>query len=257
MSRDVFFNGPTGVIEGKINHGFDNKEMIPGNEKSCPSVLILHPDPLSAGTMNNKVVYTLYRAFSNCGFNTLRFNFRGVGKSKGNISDFNKDPDQVGVSDATYALNWLHSEFPSTSHYWVAGFSFGSWIASHLMMRRPEIEGFILVAPPASNKDFHFLNPCPSSGLIIQPEKDEIAKLSSTNSLVESLSSQCIHQIDYNIIQNADHFFQDSEDKSKNYLNELYSVAYDYLSVRLATRVTKPIRKKRRRRKRKETSDDE
>jgi pimeloyl-ACP methyl ester carboxylesterase len=55
----------------------------------------------------------------------------------------------------------------NAKHCWVAGFSFGAWIGMQLLMRRPEITGFISVSPPANMYDFSFLAPCPSSGLII------------------------------------------------------------------------------------------
>jgi pimeloyl-ACP methyl ester carboxylesterase len=58
---------------------------------------------------------------------------------------------------------------------WVAGFSFGAWIGMQLLMRRPEITGFVSVAPPANLYDFSFLAPCPSSGLIINGTADKVA----------------------------------------------------------------------------------
>ena len=57
---------------------------------------------------------------------------------------------------------------------WIAGFSFGAWIGMQLLMRRPEIEGFISIAPPANLYDFSFLAPCPSSGLIVHGDKDAV-----------------------------------------------------------------------------------
>ena len=61
---------------------------------------------------------------------------------------------------------------PNLRACWVAGFSFGAWIGMQLLMRRPEVEGFISIAPPANLYDFSFLAPCPSSGLIVHGEKD-------------------------------------------------------------------------------------
>jgi uncharacterized protein len=60
---------------------------------------------------------------------------------------------------------------PDSRSCWVAGFSFGAWIGMQLLMRRPEIEGFISIAPPANLYDFSFLAPCPSSGLIIHGDQ--------------------------------------------------------------------------------------
>ena len=111
--------------------------------------------------MNNKVVYSLYHSFSRRGFSTLRFNFRGVGRSQGSF-----DSGLGELSDAAAALDWMQGHNPNATGCWIAGFSFGAWIAMQLMMRRPEINGFIAIAPPASIHDFSFLAPCPASGLM-------------------------------------------------------------------------------------------
>ena len=67
---EVTINGPEGRIEGRYLHA---------KTPNAPIALFLHPHPLHGGTMNNKVVYSLYHAFSERGFSCLRFNFRGVG----------------------------------------------------------------------------------------------------------------------------------------------------------------------------------
>lgn len=247
MSRDVYFYGPAGVIEAKVHDGI--------GDTPCPTVLILHPDPLQGGSLNSKIVYTIYQAFKNTGFNVMRLNFRGVGRSQGSVQDFVKSPEQAGIADAAAALDWLHTEYPHTPHYWIAGFSFGSWIAMHLLMRRPEIEGFVAVAPPATNRSFDFLNPCPIPGIFIQPEKDSIAKLDHTSRIVAELSNGDV-SIDYKVIPNADHFFNDIENPSEHHLAELYEAVRDYVNICLATYISRPIRKKRRRRKKRETEDE-
>ena len=76
--------------------------------------------------------------------------------------------------DAASALDWVQSIHPEAETTWVAGVSFGAWIGMQLLMRRPEIRGFISIAPPANMYDFSFLAPCPSSGIIIQGEADEV-----------------------------------------------------------------------------------
>ena len=68
---EVIFNGPEGRLEGRYQHNRD---------PNAPIALMLHPHPQHGGTMNNKVVYTLYQAFARRGFSVLRFNFRGVGR---------------------------------------------------------------------------------------------------------------------------------------------------------------------------------
>ena len=76
-----------------------------------------------------------------------------------------------------------------------------------LLMRRPEIEGFISIAPPANLYDFSFLAPCPSSGLIVHGDKDAVVPPKDVNTLVEKLKTQKGIVIDQQIIPGANHFF--------------------------------------------------
>ena len=81
-----------------------------------------------------------------------------------------------------------------------------------LMMRRPEITGFISLAPPADVHDFTFLAPCPASGQIIHGERDEIVAKDAVDKLAQKLSSQKNIVIDYETVAGADHFFSDKMD---------------------------------------------
>src|SRR5471030_900435 len=146
---------------------------------------MLHPHPQHGGTMNNKVTYALYHAFAERGFSVLRFNFRGVGRSQGKF-----DRGEGELSDAASALDWLQTYNPNATACWIAGFSFGAWIGMQLLMRRPEITGFISVAPPASMYDFAFLAPCPASGLIVHGTKDSVVPEPDVQKLVDRLTAQ-------------------------------------------------------------------
>jgi alpha/beta superfamily hydrolase len=96
--------------------------------------MILHPHPQAGGTMNDRVTQALYKTFVARGFATLRFNFRGVGRSQGSFDN------GVGeLSDAAAALDWVQSIHPEASATWIAGYSFGALIGMQLLMRRPEI----------------------------------------------------------------------------------------------------------------------
>jgi alpha/beta superfamily hydrolase len=210
---EVIFNGPDGRIEGRYHHS-----KLP----NAPLALLLHPHPQYGGTMNNKVVYALYQSFVQRGFSALRFNFRGVGRSQGRF-----DNGQGELSDAASALDWMQSQNPNAGDCWVAGFSFGAWIGMQLLMRRPEISGFISVAPPASMHDFSFLAPCPASGMIIHGDKDELVPLAAVNKLAQKLSSQKSIKIDFRVVEGSDHFFQ-------NYIDALMGYVDDYLNKVLA-----------------------
>jgi alpha/beta superfamily hydrolase len=102
---------------------------------------------------------------------------------------------------------------PNSSGCWVAGFSFGAWIGMQLLMRRPEIQGFLSVALPANMYDFSFLAPCPSSGLIVHGGADALVPPDSVAKLVQKLSQQRGIKIDLEVIPGADHFFTGSLDQ--------------------------------------------
>jgi uncharacterized protein len=190
---EVIFTGPAGRLEGRYQ---------PAKQKGAPIAIILHPHPQFGGTMNNQIVYNLYYDFVNRGFSVLRFNFRGVGRSQESF-----DHGQGELRDAAAALDWMQQHNPNSSGCWVAGFSFGAWIGMQLLMRRPEIHGFLSIALPANMYDFSFLAPCPSSGLIVHGGNDALVPQDSVAKLVQKLSQQRGIKIDLDVIPGADHFF--------------------------------------------------
>ncbi len=190
---EVIFNGPSGRIEGRYQ---------PGKEPNAPVAILLHPHPEFGGTMNNQIIYDLYYMFVRRGFATLRFNSRGVGRSQGLF-----DHGLGELSDAAAALDWLQSINPESKGCWIGGFSFGAWIGMQLLMRRPEVEGFISIAPPENLYDFSFLAPCPSSGLIIHGSEDKVAPVESVQRLVDKLQAQKGITIEQQMVEGANHFF--------------------------------------------------
>ena len=213
---DILISGPEGKIEAKYNHN--------NNDKS-PIALILHPDPSKGGTMNTKIVFQLYKTFAQNGFSTIRFNFRGVGKSEGAFDD-----GEGELSDAASVLDWLQQYNTNSKICWVAGFSFGSWVAMQLLMRRPEINGFVCVSPPANLKDFGFLAPCPSSGMIIHGDKDNIASYDSARILSEKLQKQKKVEIIFKPIKGADHYYENNKE-------EFNSIVDEYIKKKLTNSV--------------------
>lgn len=209
---EVFFNGPAGRIEGRYTKSTNPK---------APVALVLHPHPLYGGTMNNKVVYNIYKVLADSGFTVLRINFRGVGRSQGEFDN------GIGeMTDAATALDWLQLNNPTSNVNLIAGFSFGSWIAMQLIMRRPEINNFIAISPPVNKYDFSFLSQCPISGFMLQGDSDSIVSEESVLELAHKLSKQKHITVDYKIIQGADHFF-------RNKIDEFTSAIHDYLQLRL------------------------
>ena len=96
-----------------------------------------------------------------------------------------------------------------------------------LLMRRPEIEGFISIAPPANLHDFTFLAPCPSSGLIVHGDQDKVVPAKDVQTLVDKLKTQRGIKIEQQIIRGANHFFE-------NGVDELIEICSNYVDKRLA-----------------------
>lgn len=225
---EIIISGSEGRIEGRYQ---------PAEQKGAPVALVLHPHPLYGGTMNNKIVYRLYHIFAENGFSVLRFNFRGVGKSQG------KYDEGIGeLTDAATALDWLQLQNADAPTCWIAGFSFGAWIALQLLMRRPEIEGFVAVSPPANLYDFSFLSPCPAAGLIMQGDKDDVVSEEAVAKLTERLASQRGGKVEYKKIPGADHYYRGVED-------DLSATVNDYIVQRMTDftqkRKVRPDRKRR------------
>jgi alpha/beta superfamily hydrolase len=226
---ELIINGPAGRIEARYHHDSAN---------DSPIALILHPHPQFGGTMNNQVVYTLYHTFVERGFSVLRFNFRGVGRSQG---IWDGGPGEL--ADAASALDWLQIVNPDAKSCWIAGVSFGTWIAMQLLMRRPEVEGFICVAPPSNLYDFSFLAPCPSSGLMINGDKDRVVPSNSVAELSQRLKTQRGIKITHTIVPGANHFFE-------NKLDDLKDIVGTYVDDRMVQAEKDRIREKERERER-------
>ena len=195
---EVIFNGPDGRLEGRYHQS---------KEPDAPIAIVLHPHPLHGGNMNNRVVFIMFNNFVERGFSVLRFNFRGVGRSQGAFDN------GVGeLSDAAYAFDWMQQLNSNSPFCWIGGYSFGALISMQLMMRRPEIEGFVSISPPAGTEDFSFLAPCPSSGLIIHGDKDTHVPLDAVKKLAQKLDGQKNISVNLSIVKGADHFYKDNMD---------------------------------------------
>jgi hypothetical protein len=199
---EVIFNGPEGRLEGRYQIS---------KKRGAPIALLLHPHPQFGGTMNNQIIYNLYYQFLERGFSVLRFNFRGVGRSQGLF-----DHGAGELSDAASALDWAQAMAPEAKTCWVAGVSFGAWIGMQLLMRRPEIEGFLSIAAMANRYDYTFLAPCPSSGLFVHGENDRVSPAKESISAIDKVKTQKGIKIEHAIIPGANHFFEDRMDELKD-----------------------------------------
>ena len=109
-----------------------------------------------------------------------------------------------------------------------------------LLMRRPEIEGFISVAPPANLYDFSFLAPCPSSGLFVHGSEDRVAPVKDVVSVIEKVKTQRGIQIEHQMVEGANHFFDGKVD-------DLMATVDAYLDRRLGKpkEAAKPAKSKK------------
>ena len=136
------------------------------NERS-PWGIVCHPHQLYGGTMHNKVVTTLAKIFQGMGLNTVRFNFRGVGRSEGRFDDGYGE-----LEDLLAVIDWVQQEY-ANKEIWLAGFSFGAFIAASGATRL-SVKKLITIAPPVMHFPMRDLPPILCDWIIAQGEKDDV-----------------------------------------------------------------------------------
>lgn len=146
-------------------------------ERPEAAVVVCHPHPLHGGTMHNHVTYRIADAFRKSSAATLRFNFRGVGRSTGTF-----DEGRGEVDDAQAALELLAREVPGVPLY-AAGFSFGSRVALELALRDPRIEKLMLVGMALRMYSFEALRELAQPKAVLHAEHDEFAALAQVEAL--------------------------------------------------------------------------
>jgi alpha/beta superfamily hydrolase len=170
----------------------------PASNLTTPRSIALccHPHPLFGGSMTNKVIHTVARSCAAAGAMTLRFNFRGVGRSAGI-----HDQGDGETLDVEYLAGILRRRWPRLP-LWLSGFSFGAWI-SLKSANTINPDRLISVAPPVGRWDFsRILAPdCP--WMIVQGERDELVDCAAVVEWSQRLqaSPQLIR------LPEADHFF--------------------------------------------------
>lgn len=204
----LLLNTPEGELEVRFSQA---------ENPTAPMALLMHPHPEHGGTMNNKVVYTLYQLFVEQGFHVARFNFRGVGQSTGHF-DFGEGE----LRDGVYVLNWMRTTFPKATEIWISGFSFGSWVALQLLKKNRDIQQFICAAPPVNVYDFNFMLPIDREGLFVQGTADTVVNPASSKELAEKISHMSQINVECHMIDDADHFFTGK-------LDQLTSITTDYI----------------------------
>jgi uncharacterized protein len=151
-------DGPAGTLEALLQ---EREGEVPAF-----SAIVCHPHPLYGGTMHNKVVHRAAGVLHGLGAAVLRFNFRGVGESAGAY-----DQGAGELDDARAAFAWVRARYPGVPA-WVAGFSFGSWIAARLAAENPQVAQVVLIAPPVRTSSFEFMRTVTTPKLVVQGRVD-------------------------------------------------------------------------------------
>ena len=190
MSQPVQIHGPAGQIESIVCQPDRPAKAI---------AIICHPHPLHGGTMNNKVVTTLAKGLVYCGAIVARFNYRGVGQSEGQFDHAVGECD-----DARAVMAWLQEAYPNLP-VWVAGFSFGAYIAMRVSQDHKQVERCIGIAPAIAHYAFDDLTHLHCPWLIVQGDQDDIAPPVPVKAWWQSAPKNT-HQ-DYIEVPGAGHFF--------------------------------------------------
>lgn len=199
---------PHGMLEGLLR--------LPDADAPAPRMiaLVCHPHPVGGGTMHNKVVFRVAQALGTLGIPSLRFNFRGVGRSTGI-----HDGGQGERDDVRAALDYLvnrFSLFPDTP-VCLAGFSFGSAVGLPVGCADPRVRQLIGVGVPVSLLGVNALDGCDKHKLIVQGELDEYGPLAD----VQEWFARIPEPKQLTIVPGADHFFT-------AYQTELHDAVINY-----------------------------
>lgn len=174
------------------------------------AAIITHPHPLYGGSMHNNVVWTAARAFSDRGWATLRFNFRGVGESTGSYGE------GVGeVADLRAAVQYIRTRHPGASY--VVGYSFGAAVAARALNQGLEVTGAVLIAPPIAFMDLGFLPQTPKVRLLIVGDRDVLCPLGDLQALLADRGTE----VPLKVLPGADHFFGGQERELYTLLKEM------------------------------------
>jgi uncharacterized protein len=194
-SRRLTFPSDRVTCEGLFTH--------PDADDRVPGIVICHPHPLRGGDMLNNVVRALAEAFAAVGFATLRFNFRGVGRSTG------QHGDGVGEQeDAKAALTWLIAQ-PGidADHLLLAGYSFGARVTLAVASTDPRVCGFIVVAPPLLRGDWPSLESARGPKILLCGDRDPYAPPDMLTGMLNSLPGPKRLVV----LPDTDHFFVGQE----------------------------------------------
>jgi len=179
----VIFESEDLILEGRITYGDPTQAAV-----------LTHPHPQYGGDMQNPVVQSMTRIYQKKGYTTLRFNFRGAGKSQGRYAE-----GQGEIRDLSAAFAFLEKQGYAGIH--LAGYSFGAWVNARAA-GNVQPAGQILVAPPAALMDFSQVDAIAALKLVVAGSEDEFAPPRRIAPLVRKWEPSAR----FHVIEGADHF---------------------------------------------------
>lgn len=173
-SATFLLHGPVGALEVACEPADSESEARDGIAVIC------HPHPLHGGTMHNKVVTITERALRELGLDTVRFNFRGIGNSAGTFDDGEGESE-----DLARVVDWARRVRPGAD-LWLAGFSFGSYVALR-NAQRLDADALITIAPPVGRWQFESIELPDCPWLVVQGEEDEVVDANAVFEWIDQL----------------------------------------------------------------------
>jgi len=207
QAERLALEGPAGSLEALVE--------TPGGAGGAAAVgvygVVCHPHPQHGGTMDNKVAWTLARAFQQCDAPVIRFNFRGVGASSGGY-----DAGRGETADALAVIAYGRARWPGAA-LWLGGFSFGAVVALRAAAEAQPAR-LVAVAPGITRVEAGGVRAPACPWLIVQGEADDVVPAPAVIEWAQGLSPapQLV------LLPAAGHFFHGS-------INELRAVVVSFL----------------------------
>ena len=195
MAERITFLSEEYEIEGLLNKRDEKK-----------GVVVTHPHPIYGGDMNNMVVESIVHVYHMKGYSTLKFNFRGVGRSQGTY-----DNGLGEQKDVLSALSFLADM--GMERIDLAGYSFGAWVNAHALQKDILTTQMIMVSPPVGFMDFKSIVKMNPLKFVVTGNRDDIAPADVIEIMIPTWNPNAR----FAVIDGADHFYG-------GYLNQLESV---------------------------------
>ena len=172
-SSTLLLAGPAGALEIAVDRAEQPRPIV---------AVVCHPLPTEGGSMHNKVVTMAARALRECGADTVRFNFRGVGASEGSFDDGDGESD-----DLRAVVAWVRAQRPDAA-LWLAGFSFGAYVSLR-MAAELQPSALLSIAPPVGRSwDFKSIVPPSCPWLVVQGDADEVVDPQEVYAWIDDLA---------------------------------------------------------------------